>query len=163
MPFELIFIITISMIYGIYALRLGWLYRTGKEKKYYFYADNKSPEHATLGIPIGVFFLSLFVGMLGLALNGIFVKIGMTILGFGFGLFIISFIFLFFRSSFIFPEWVRWLEKNHADVLPLLHREFQNSDLKVWSEKVQTQEGFEDWITNVRSKFRRDSNLANLL
>lgn len=68
---------------------------------------------------------------------------------------IISIIVSLFRPCFLLPKWLCWLEKNHGDILSLLREEARKLGGKEWSKRVETQEGLEDWVAEVRRKYGR--------
>lgn len=65
------------------------------------------------------------------------------------------FLIVVFQPKWLKPQWVQWLEENHGDVLELIIEEArQASDWRDWADRVSTQEGLEDWVTEVRRKHR---------
>jgi hypothetical protein len=73
--------------------------------------------------------VSLVIGLAGLALN-------------------------FIQPKFMRPQWYRWLEDNHEDILHLLHRDTREIGYRKWQKQAQTQEGLEEWVAEVRLKHR---------
>lgn len=86
---------------------------------------------AVLKLPIGLsnffLFISLGIGLLGLLLN-------------------------FLQPKFMTPQWYRWLEDNHEDILHLLHRDAREMGYNKWKKQTRTQEGLEAWVAEVRQK-----------
>ena len=55
----------------------------------------------------------------------------------------------FFASWHLFkPDWVRWIEENHKDIIPYLQMEVRD---KGWH--VTTQEELENWLKELRIKY----------
>jgi len=51
------------------------------------------------------------------------------------------------------PDWYRWVKKEHGDILPYLVRDAYELGREAWMERVRTQEGLEEWATEVRRKY----------
>ncbi len=63
---------------------------------------------------------------------------------------IIAVLVVVFQPKWLKPKWVRWLEDNHGDILEMLIEEGRRTPN--WSKRVNTQEGLEAWVTEVRRK-----------
>ena len=73
------------------------------------------------------------------------------------------FIFLIWRPRWLTPVWLRWLEENHKDVLPFLEKEAEDMSNKWggsrnWAQRIDTQEGLEEWVAEVRQKYWLSDN-----
>jgi len=71
-------------------------------------------------------------------------------MGGGFGL--LGLIFAFIQPSFLKPAWLKWLEREHGNIMPLLRKEAQEMNLNVWNEQIQTQTDLKEWVAEVRRK-----------
>ncbi len=153
MDLEGVFYILLFGIIGLFILRLGWQYRTGKNKKHYFHPDKKRAEFAAIAIPFSIPFLSLSLG-LSMAMffpkTGLLNELGSTVMTVGIFL---GFALVFFPKSLIYPSWVNWIDQNHKDNLNILRKEVANIGLNEWAERVQTQEDLENWIIEVYRKY----------
>ncbi len=49
------------------------------------------------------------------------------------------------------PAWLRWLEKEHGDIIHLLWEDVRQ-DRWGWEQRVRTQAGLEEWVAEVRRK-----------
>jgi hypothetical protein len=153
MDLEGVFYILLFGIIGLFILRLGWQYRTGKNKKHYFHPDKKRAEFAAIAIPFSITFLSLSLG-LSMAMffpkAGLLNELGSTVMTVGIFL---GFALVFFPKSLIYPSWVNWIDQNHKDNLNILRKEVADIGLNEWAERVQTQEDLENWIIEVYRKY----------
>jgi hypothetical protein len=61
-------------------------------------------------------------------------------------------IFYIFQPSFLKPAWLKWLEREHGDIMPILQQEANAMESGVWEERVKTQAGLEAWVAEVRRK-----------
>lgn len=58
-------------------------------------------------------------------------------------------------STWIFkPAWLKWLEHEHGDILPLLREEIRNVGVSDWNNRINTQDELEAWVLEVRHKHR---------
>jgi len=71
-------------------------------------------------------------------------------IGIGFG--VLGCIFYVFQPSFLKPAWLKWLEREHGDIMPLLIQDVHELGDSVWQKRVETQAGLEDWVAEVRRK-----------
>lgn len=96
-------------------------------------------------IPIGI--MTLFFGLLpflpqtgrNLAFN-----ISLAFL-------IIVYVLAIWLPWWLKPVWLRWLEKEHGDILHLLWEDVRK-DRWGWERRVRTQTDLEAWVAEVRSK-----------
>ncbi len=70
----------------------------------------------------------------------------------GIPLFIIAMILSIWQPRWLKPKWLRWLEANHGSIIQLLREEAREEEWSVWQEKVETQEGLEAWVAEVRER-----------
>ncbi len=52
------------------------------------------------------------------------------------------------------PSWLRWLEKEHGDIIPLIQQEIEEIGPRNWDQQVNTQQNLEEWIEDFRRKHR---------
>jgi hypothetical protein len=76
---------------------------------------------------------------------------------FGFCFWIISFVFAYLEPDWLAPAWYRWLKREHGKILPLLAQEAHQLGRDEWLKQVQTQEDLENWVTEVRRKWRNQN------
>jgi hypothetical protein len=136
-------------IVGITFLAAGILVRMGKYRGWYLHKGDPlySPkEFVYVCIPFGLTVLSM--GIASLPPSD---EIRQTLFwGITFPLGISVAVLLFWPPDWIKPAWVRWLEKNHKDILLLLlENARQTPD---WEQRVATQAGLETWVAEVRRK-----------
>ncbi len=71
-------------------------------------------------------------------------------------LLLLSILFSMWQPRWLKPKWMRWLETYHHPILGLLREEARNEDWRQWQRRVQTQEGLEEWVAEVRQKNKLD-------
>jgi hypothetical protein len=74
-------------------------------------------------------------------------------------LILLSVFLAMWRPRFMKPKWLRWLEENHGDIIHLLKEdafEAEKRQRNSWTNRVKTQEGLEEWVIEVRHKYRLD-------
>jgi hypothetical protein len=138
------------IIIGTAFLVFGILVRSGRHKQWYLYKGDPalSPkEFALVCIPSGL--MILFMGVAALLPTA--EERQALFWGVVFPLCIAVIILLLWLPDWIKPAWVRWLEKNHNDILLLILVEDarQTPD---WEQRVTTQAGLEAWVAEVRRK-----------
>ena len=66
-------------------------------------------------------------------------------------LLIITYILAMWQPWWLKPAWLRWLEKEHGDIIHLLWEDVRQ-DRWGWERRVRTQEALETWVAEVRRK-----------
>lgn len=66
-------------------------------------------------------------------------------------LLIISYILAMWQPWWLKPKWLRWLEKEHGDIIEILWEEVRK-DKWGWERRTRTQEGLEAWVNEMRQK-----------
>jgi hypothetical protein len=131
---------------SVISLTFGVLVRIGGVRYWWavpYYAAGQEP---FVSLPIGLFLLFTFIGVLSPArLKLFFVSIAI-----GCGLSVL--IFLAVQPRFLKPEWLQWLEDNHKEHVPLLRREARQMGAFQWARRVKTQAGLEQWVGEVLHK-----------
>ena len=72
-----------------------------------------------------------------------------------FPLLIATYILAVWQPWWLKPFWLRWLEKEHNDILHLLWEDARKAP-RQWERRVRTQQGLEKWVTEVRRKHNPD-------
>jgi hypothetical protein len=137
---------------GLVMIVIGVLRRLGKSKTWYLV-----PNYYVL-LPKGVSYALPVIGIMctlfgvGILINN--PEIAYKILNWMIiPLLILSGLIIIFQPAWFKPKWVCWLEKNHGDILGLLIEEArQTPDWRDWARRVNTQEGLEVWVAEVRRK-----------
>jgi hypothetical protein len=135
---------------GAVVFIVGILVWTGRYKKWYLHEGDPlySPkEFLYVWIPLGLAFLSF--GLASLLPTQperfrVFLWVSLPLA-------LMASLLLFWLPDWIKPAWVRWLEKNHGDVLFLLLRQARRTP--DWEQRIATQEGLEKWVAEVREKY----------
>ena len=66
-------------------------------------------------------------------------------------LLIMTYILAMWQPWWLKPAWLRWLEKEHGDIIHLLWEDVRQ-DRGGWEQRVRTQAGLEEWVAEVRRK-----------
>jgi hypothetical protein len=142
---------SIGMIsFGTGILVVGVLVWTGRYKKWYLHEGDPlytPKEFLYVWIPLGLAFLAW--GLAALLPTQPERLIGFLVISLPLAL--TAGFLLFWLPDWIKPAWVRWLEKNHGDILFLLLREARRTPN--WEKQVATQDRLEAWVAEVREKY----------
>ncbi len=132
---------TLFFFHGIWLLN-------GNSKGLYF-TKNLRAGGVYAEIPWALGFLLLGVSTLLNAGNiaKVFVDIGIVLL-------VIGVVLSFVKPSFLKPSWLKFLEREHGDILPLLISEARQVGLEIWQDKIKTLEDLEIWVKEVRHKHK---------
>lgn len=104
--------------------------------------------HAFVGIPLGICILSLCILLLIPIEPESRGDIALYILGPGI---LFTYVVAIWQPSWLKPAWLRWLEKEHGDIIELLWEDAREKKWK-WEREVRTQKDLEEWVRQVRSK-----------
>jgi branched-subunit amino acid ABC-type transport system permease component len=140
----------IIIIIGVPFLAFGMLVQLGRYKKWYLHEGDplyNPKEFAYVCIPSGLMFIFMGTALL-LPMYGMRQAV---FWGLAFPLCVAVMVLLFWLPDWIKPAWVRWLEKEHGDILLLLLRQARRTP--DWEQRVATQEGLEAWVAEVRDKY----------
>ena len=58
-------------------------------------------------------------------------------------------------SFFLKPSWLRWLEREHGDIMPLMQQEIEEIGPRNWDQRINNQEELKEWVDD----FRRNHGL----
>lgn len=56
------------------------------------------------------------------------------------------------RPRYLVPRWIKWLEREHKSIVPLLIEEGRKMGRLNWQARVWTQKGLEEWIEEVQCR-----------
>ncbi len=132
---------------GLFAIVHSILLLKGKGIKWLYMTDDIYTGRAYIGLPLGIACLFFAMSTIPQDLNT-----GLTIGYIGGGIGLLGLIFAFIQPSFLKPAWLKWLEQEYDDIMPLLREEVKQMGLNVWNSKMQNQEDIEKWADNVRHK-----------
>jgi hypothetical protein len=66
-------------------------------------------------------------------------------------LWILTLALAIWQPGWLKPKWLRWLEKEHGDIIEILWEEVRKEG-HAWGRRVRTQEELEQWVAEVRRK-----------
>ena len=72
-------------------------------------------------------------------------------LNIAFGLTALGIVLAIWRPWWLKPKWLRWLEKEHGDIIGILWEEVRKEG-HAWERRVRTQEQLEQWVEEVQRK-----------
>jgi hypothetical protein len=103
---------------------------------------------------------NLVYGLMPLGLSGILIAFGGLFptqalrdwsLDAAFVLTVLAIILAIWQPWWLKPKWLRWLEKEHGDIIEILWEEVRKEG-HAWERRVRTQEQLEQWVAEVRRK-----------
>jgi hypothetical protein len=151
-------VMTILFIFiGVCLIGLGTSTYLGKDKFWWW-------SESTPVVPMGVVFAAFPAGLAFFVMAYIFYNQGSLsteskdhlVFFFGIPLILFAVILSMWQPSWLKPKWLRWLETHHRPILGLLREEARKEEWKKWKQRVQTQEGLEAWVEEVRHKYKLD-------
>lgn len=69
---------------------------------------------------------------------------------------LLSIIFATIQPHWLKPQWLQWIETNHEQFLRLLWEDARKRGRWEWERQVRTQRGLEEWVKEVRHKYKLD-------
>lgn len=130
------------LIWGV-LLRMGYLRVS--------YAIKGNPVFAPPALLHSLIFLGLAIGSLAigpLIPSDVRLNFGTYVFG---PLIISVFVFAIWQPWWLKPAWLRWLEKEHGDIIEILWEEVRKEG-HAWERRVRTQAQLEAWAAEVRRK-----------
>jgi hypothetical protein len=61
----------------------------------------------------------------------------------------------FIMYIFFKPAWLKWLQREHGSVLPILENEAWEIGYNTLDRRINSQQDLEEWVAEVRRKHRR--------
>jgi hypothetical protein len=137
---------------GLFCLWYFYSFRTGRNKFMHLQGDTGG-RWIVYGIPFaGLMMLFIaFLDYIAPFLPGYSGVLVFIVLGLG------IFVTIFWQPEWMKPVWLRWLEQNHPELIPLLRDEvtsLRGQAIFEWIRKVKTQEGFEQWVEEMAHKYK---------
>lgn len=140
LPFSILTLCGLSLlIHGV------WL-RLGKSRGLYF-ATHLYANFVYAEIPSGITLI-----LWAIATIPQLISIQPAILGISMGVFLLGLFFNLFPPAFLKPRWLKWIEREHGDMLHILVKEANYLGLVRWGKLVKTQADLEAWVREVRQK-----------
>jgi hypothetical protein len=102
-----------------------------------------------MSLPLGIMCV-LWAAAMFLPLELGWLSIVLLLLGLGIAF--LGLLFALFQVSFMKPDWLRWLDQEHGEIMDVLRREAKGVGYKSWEQRVSTQAGLEEWVAEVRHK-----------
>jgi hypothetical protein len=65
---------------------------------------------------------------------------------------VVMFLGLLIFPRLLKPAWLRWLEREHNKIIPLLQTEIQAMGYQNWDRHINSQQDLEQWVAEVRRK-----------
>jgi len=140
---------------GTLALVKGIRIRMGYEKGWHFSPSVRAGNIAWMSLPAGIVLLMwglMFIPSLLFETSSTTAALGLLCLVGGLAVFFLGMIIAFIQPNILKPKWLRWLESEHGDIMPLLRREAREMGLDIWGQRVESQEGLEEWVGEVRRR-----------
>ena len=132
----------VFLTWGI-LIRLGYL-RTS-------YAVRGNPVFASPALLHSLVFLGLGMGVLA-TIPFIPIEMRLSLINYFLApLLMLTIVFAMWQPWWLKPKWLRWLEKEHGDIIEILWEEVRQEG-HTWERRVRTQADLEDWVAEVRRK-----------
>lgn len=145
---KLLIVVIIFVIPGLILILYPLYLRSGRGNKIFFMRDNIFTGYIYGSPPWGITFLIFAIAAIPQSKD-----ISLAIIYMGGGFLLLGVIFAGLQPSFLKPLWLKWLEREHGEIMPLLREEADRMGLNVWNERMQTQVDLEDWVAEVRRKY----------
>jgi hypothetical protein len=58
------------------------------------------------------------------------------------------------QPKWLLPHWYNWLRERHGKIMPFLLKEARSMRGYEWERQVSIQEGLEEWVAEVRCKYK---------
>jgi hypothetical protein len=148
-----LFLFLVFAALGAFFLIFGVAVRSGRTKTWFLQKSYPviAPKAIVFAlIPMGIIFLfvAIIVWLPDMETRGkTFVYVAMPI-------FFIGLILAMWQPKWLLPEWYHWLLEKHGDIIWLLEEEARTMQGWEWQSHVSTQEGLEEWVSEVRRKHR---------
>jgi hypothetical protein len=142
---------------GIFLIIKGIRLKMGYEKGRYFSPLVRAGNVAWMSLPGGLVLVMwglMFLPSLLFGVSVVTATLGLFFLIGGLVIFFLGIIIAFIQPNFMKPRWLSWLEREHRDIMPLLRREAREMGFDVWGQRVETQEGLEAWVAEIRHKYK---------
>jgi hypothetical protein len=52
------------------------------------------------------------------------------------------------------PKWLKWLEREHGKMMPLIRKEIEKTGYQNWDRLINKQDDLEQWIADIQRKQR---------
>lgn len=142
----------IALLIGLFPIGIFVIVKFGIIKSWYVIKSVPGFFSARMiygALPLGVGFIVIILA----PLLPYYDKLNINIWDILFYIFIIlTFVFMIAPPNWLKPKWLQWLEREHGDQLDLLVKEAQAMGRWRWEARVETQEGLEKWVKEVRRK-----------
>lgn len=138
---------------GFFLLWFGIMIQIGRYKRWWLL--NSTPI-----VPTSFAYVSVLVGILFLTVPGLAAYSpdpnvrGTAFITLICPTLIIIVILATWQPRWLKPKWLRWLETDHGAMLELLREEARKEEWSKWNQRVSTQEGLEEWVEEVRAKYK---------
>lgn len=150
------FLSLIFLTIGVFMIFYGIRLKKGFYKIWYMKPWVRAGSNIYTLIPVGITaFLWGIIGLLVLTApkDNITLKYLTLILGIiSIGSIIVGILLAFFFPDHMKPYWLKWLEGEHKDILPILRKEANQLGYPTWDNLVKTQADLENWVAEVRRK-----------
>jgi hypothetical protein len=139
----------VFVVPGLFLLGRGiWMLKGGA--KAWYFARHLYAGGVYAQIPLGITFLWFAIATMPESHD---IQLLFVYVGSAFG--IVGVVFNFLRPSFLKPAWLKRLERQHSDIMPILDKEANEMGLETW-EKYVDNRGLDVWVAEVRRKHGRD-------
>ena len=109
--------------------------------------------------PVSIIYaaIPLGIGAISIAVGGMIDNVQFTRLFIGIGLgggIIIGYVFMFWKPSWLKPNWLLWLEESYDQQTIDFMFDQARKEGRAWGQRVATQAGLEAWAKEMEQKYR---------
>lgn len=146
---QIIVVVLIFVIPGIFSIVYTLHLLSGRGNKATYMADHIYAGRVYAAIPWGIAAILVATGALSKNID-----VGYILILAGGGFVLLGLIIAFIQPSFLKPEWLKWLEREYGEMIPIFRSEVQKMGDDKWNERIQTQEDLEEWVEEVKRKYK---------
>lgn len=150
---DVIITIFAPLIIGLLMIGYGVRLRMGHNKTWYMNPSMLAGSYVYAFIPLGIMsFLFGLAGVLRLIFAGDGILVVTRTLLILCPLVLVAGLLVPLVWDYMKPDWLAWLQRHHGDIIELLVEDAREMGLDKWEQRVDTQKGLEQWVSEVRRK-----------
>lgn len=148
---ENISLLIFCLVVGVFLLWFGIMIQVGRYKRWWLI-------RSTPIVPSSFAYVAILGGLLFLIIPGLAIYYsdpdvrGTAFITLVCPLLNVVVLLAIWRPRWLVPAWLRWLEDQHHNLLPLLREDAIRMGAWKWEKQVSTREGLAEWVEDVRCK-----------
>ncbi len=131
-------------------LLFGFITISGRYRGWYFgLFSARTRDIPYISLPIAIFFFLPVIGSFFYKTDHWIMSV---IPNLAISVAVITILCSIIKPSIFKPQWLRFLENNHKDILPLIEDEINKVGIKEWTQLTKTQDKLEKWVVEFRQE-----------